>query len=663
MANRVDRRSCFVLLHIKLILAAATANAATINSVQSGNWSEPTTWDAGVPGAADDVTIQTGHTIGFDVGATQVNSLSMQANTLLKSVSGSDGAPGMPGGDAAPISIVATSDITIAGTITSGNGGNGGLLSVTAPENADALANGGAGGTGGDITLVSQSGDIALSATGRIILGDGGNGGGATSVGGDGSMGSSGGNAEAHGGVGGTAASLTLTCTQGDMAIPTISGIISGSNGGRGGDSTATGGTGGGSADPGGSTTAGGGHGGPSGDMSFEGNTINGSTSVADPQQFLRSILAGGTGGEPGSDTTLPGSNGTGVSDPFQQVCWNTGGGQGASDTRGPTNGAPAYLNPTDGASATATGRPGCGTGKGGNAVAIGGTGGESTLFGFKFSGANLGTALADNITNGGDATAIGGPAGSVGGNGGDATAKAGNAGAYPGATGAITCGFGGNAAATGGNGANGTSCCTPPQQGQDGGDGGSVTATGGISNNFAIVASCVGGFAETHPGNGANGGDGEPPGFKGMQGSRTVAAGTGNPNGAELDFPASDGVPGNPCCGNGVLDPGEDCDPPADDACPGECQPECRCPPPPQVCGDCENDCINDPVCGFVGQLCSSGGAQGVCTDTGICPDEGACCRCIPTISQWGLVILTLLVMTAGTIFLGRHRATSSIP
>ncbi len=34
------------------------------------------------------------------------------------------------------------------------------------------------------------------------------------------------------------------------------------------------------------------------------------------------------------------------------------------------------------------------------------------------------------------------------------------------------------------------------------------------------------------------------------------------------------------PCCGNGIVEPGEQCDPPNDQACPGLCQSDCTCAP-----------------------------------------------------------------------------------
>lgn len=63
--------------------------------------------------------------------------------------------------------------------------------------------------------------------------------------------------------------------------------------------------------------------------------------------------------------------------------------------------------------------------------------------------------------------------------------------------------------------------------------------------------------------------------------------------------------------CGNGSAGPDEECDGVDDAACPGSCLPDCTCPGPP-----------------------------------------------IPTVSEWTLVAMTLLGMTAGTVYFSRRRA-----
>ena len=51
-------------------------------------------------------------------------------------------------------------------------------------------------------------------------------------------------------------------------------------------------------------------------------------------------------------------------------------------------------------------------------------------------------------------------------------------------------------------------------------------------------------------------------------------------------------------------------------------------------------------------------GGRRGVCD-----PADRNVTAGIPTVSDWGLVVMTVLLMTAGTIFFGRLRATSPMP
>ena len=66
--------------------------------------------------------------------------------------------------------------------------------------------------------------------------------------------------------------------------------------------------------------------------------------------------------------------------------------------------------------------------------------------------------------------------------------------------------------------------------------------------------------------------------------------------------------VPSGACpaeCGDGQLDPGEDCDGAVDGACPGQCGSDCYCPPPERDTGD---PCTSPPQC-----------ASGFCVD-GVC-------------------------------------------
>ncbi len=52
------------------------------------------------------------------------------------------------------------------------------------------------------------------------------------------------------------------------------------------------------------------------------------------------------------------------------------------------------------------------------------------------------------------------------------------------------------------------------------------------------------------------------------------------------------------------------------------------------------------------VGQVCGNE----ICEDGEVCVD-GECVNIIPTVSEWGLIIMTLLALTAGTIVFARRR------
>lgn len=105
--------------------------------------------------------------------------------------------------------------------------------------------------------------------------------------------------------------------------------------------------------------------------------------------------------------------------------------------------------------------------------------------------------------------------------------------------------------------------------------------------------------------------------------------------------------------CGDGIRSAisGETCD--GNDAalCQGLCQPDCTCPDP--VCG---NNVLE------AGEQCDEGAANGAvgcilpdCTCTGDCK---VATDIVPAVSEWGLVVMVLIGLAAGTVMFGRKRA-----
>lgn len=149
--------------------------------------------------------------------------------------------------------------------------------------------------------------------------------------------------------------------------------------------------------------------------------------------------------------------------------------------------------------------------------------------------------------------------------------------------------------------------------------------------------------------------------------------------------------------CGNGNLDPGEECDG-SSGMCPGEvaCQSDCTCPPPPTgCCWSCDqstlscdgpiirDDCaptslwVEDASCGT--EVCGTGQCvvPPVCGDNVInqpaeqcdgsddaacpeecrsnclCPSEGA----VPAVSVWGIAVIALLLLVGAKVYFTRRR------
>ncbi len=104
-----------------------------------------------------------------------------------------------------------------------------------------------------------------------------------------------------------------------------------------------------------------------------------------------------------------------------------------------------------------------------------------------------------------------------------------------------------------------------------------------------------------------------------------------------------------NEVCGNGILDANEVCDGAMDAACGpnGFCKPDCTCEIVSALCG---NGILDD------GEQCD-GAANDAC-DGGFCRPD---CTCggseIPTVSEWGVAVLALLLLTAAKLRFGQRR------
>jgi hypothetical protein len=107
------------------------------------------------------------------------------------------------------------------------------------------------------------------------------------------------------------------------------------------------------------------------------------------------------------------------------------------------------------------------------------------------------------------------------------------------------------------------------------------------------------------------------------------------------------------PQCGDGDLDPGEDCDGPSDAACPGQCLPDCSCPPPGRMTGE---PCTTPSQCasGFCADgVCCASACDGALQQCNL-PDRVGTCTTIeapaPVLSPAAFVVaFVVLVGLAG--------------
>ena len=216
------------------VAGVGTALAESIETVQPGLWNDPLIWSLGrVPASDDDVTIN--HVVDWS-GAGYF--FYCRTLTLNGAIEGPDGASGS---NAQRVGIYAAYDIVIAGTITSGQGGDGPDDTVVGAPGEEAWASGQAGGDGGEIELMSQHGNIEATSAALVASGDGGNGGSAAATGGPATATSFGGEGGATGGVGGSGGALRLDAQEGNISLSSSATLLTGV-GGQGGAATATGG-------------------------------------------------------------------------------------------------------------------------------------------------------------------------------------------------------------------------------------------------------------------------------------------------------------------------------------------------------------------------------------------------------------------------------------
>ena len=101
------------------------------------------------------------------------------------------------------------------------------------------------------------------------------------------------------------------------------------------------------------------------------------------------------------------------------------------------------------------------------------------------------------------------------------------------------------------------------------------------------------------------------------------------------------------------------------DMACPGACLSDCTC---GLFCGNdacdpgedscnCPGDCGTPPLSEVLGATC----ADGIDNDCDGLTDtmDSDCPETIPTVSQWGMVVMALLLLAGAKVYFRRRRAT----
>ena len=475
--------------------------------------------------------------------------------TNLKAQDGGDGVNrtgsgdvmGGSGGAGGSLHILVAGTLTLCGgaRFENGNGGKGGNATSNTPPSGMAWAKGGNGGKAGAILEFRATTALTISApVGNPVIvnpGKGGDGGRADGSGGNGAAacprGQDGASAKANGGNGGDAGKRAFVAGAVNGNLGAIR--LEGGKGGKGGAALADGGNGG---DATCVTTATGGdgraaeaRGGRGGNAKLSG--VAGFALAADAFTAGSGGQADALGGIGGNAMATP-PGGTTANGGRAGKARAVGGNGGAGRFNGKGGDANATAFPAG--NATATGSPGGACADGGGATAIGGLAAYADAIFGKAGGPGPAAAMSSAVAGkGGNANAMGGKGGDCpvcpagkGGAGGPAIAT-GQTGGNATGNGVRAGGNGGDANATGGLGGLGANCCQKlnDKPGGDGGKGGNATSTAGLSG---VPAGSTGGANGVKGGDGGNGGDGQGPGSGGAKGIGV---------GAPVDIP--DGIDG----------------------------------------------------------------------------------------------------------------------
>lgn len=112
------------------------------------------------------------------------------------------------------------------------------------------------------------------------------------------------------------------------------------------------------------------------------------------------------------------------------------------------------------------------------------------------------------------------------------------------------------------------------------------------------------------------------------------------------------------PVCGNDVRERAEACDGLSSGCDQGftPCEPDCSCPPGSTSTGTCGDNVVNLPgeQCDGTDDLACPGLCQSNCTCPSVPPQPSG----IPTVSEWGVVIIALMLLIGSKVYFSRRRS-----